>query len=153
MRDSWCYDVSLDDWVLDVPNEYETIYFLCCEHIDLRSTSWIYASASFPFSSSKLENSPYWVVLRSKFLEPLLEEKPWSRNSWRCNWLWWIFTFGSVFLVFTQRGGTTWFIYGWYVSLERILINILRPKSIHDIYKSLKVMDPQISLTNVRYSW
>ena len=29
------YDVSSDDWVLDVPDEYETRYLLCCEHIEL----------------------------------------------------------------------------------------------------------------------
>ena len=27
-------DVSLDDWVLDVPDEHETRYFLFCEHIE-----------------------------------------------------------------------------------------------------------------------
>ena len=26
-------DASLDDWVLDVPDENETRYLLCCEHI------------------------------------------------------------------------------------------------------------------------
>ena len=26
--------MSLDYWVFDVPNEYEVIYFLCCEHIE-----------------------------------------------------------------------------------------------------------------------
>ena len=31
IKDSSCYDVSLDDWVLDVP---KTIYLLCCEHIE-----------------------------------------------------------------------------------------------------------------------
>ena len=29
-----CYDVSSDDWVPDVPNEYKTKYLLCCEHIE-----------------------------------------------------------------------------------------------------------------------
>ena len=24
----------LDDWVIDVPDEYETRYLLCCEHIE-----------------------------------------------------------------------------------------------------------------------
>ena len=27
-------DVSLDDWVLDVPDEHETRYLLCCEHVE-----------------------------------------------------------------------------------------------------------------------
>ena len=27
--------VSSDDWGLDVPREYETIYLLCCEYIEL----------------------------------------------------------------------------------------------------------------------
>ena len=27
--------VSLDDWVLDVPDKHETRYLLCCEHLDL----------------------------------------------------------------------------------------------------------------------
>ena len=25
IRSGWCYDVSLDDWVLDVPDEYNTV--------------------------------------------------------------------------------------------------------------------------------
>ena len=28
------HDVSLDDWVLDVPDEHETKYLLCCEHLE-----------------------------------------------------------------------------------------------------------------------
>ena len=28
-------DVSSDDWVLDVPDEHETRYFICCERIEL----------------------------------------------------------------------------------------------------------------------
>ena len=31
IRDGWCYDVSSDDWVLDV---LKTRYLLCCEHIE-----------------------------------------------------------------------------------------------------------------------
>ena len=31
IRDGWYYDVSSDDWVLDVP---ETRYLLCYEHIE-----------------------------------------------------------------------------------------------------------------------
>ena len=27
-------DASSDDWVLDVPDEYKNIYFLCCEHLE-----------------------------------------------------------------------------------------------------------------------
>ena len=27
IKDGWCHDVSSDDWVLDVPNEYETRIF------------------------------------------------------------------------------------------------------------------------------
>ena len=27
-------NVSLDDWVLDVPDEYKTRYFLCWEHLE-----------------------------------------------------------------------------------------------------------------------
>ena len=27
-------DVSSDDWVIDVPDEHETRYLLCCEHIE-----------------------------------------------------------------------------------------------------------------------
>ena len=34
IRIGLCYDVSSDDWVLDVPNEYETGYLLCCEHLE-----------------------------------------------------------------------------------------------------------------------
>ena len=28
------YDVSSNDWVLDVPDEHETRYLLCCEHLE-----------------------------------------------------------------------------------------------------------------------
>ena len=34
IRDGLCHNVSSDDLFLDVPNEYETIYFLCCENIE-----------------------------------------------------------------------------------------------------------------------
>ena len=27
-------DSTSDDWVIDVPDEYETKYFICCEHIE-----------------------------------------------------------------------------------------------------------------------
>ena len=30
----WCHDVLLDDWIIDVLDEYETRYFLCYEHIE-----------------------------------------------------------------------------------------------------------------------
>ena len=30
----WCYDVLSHDWVLNVLDEYETRYLLCCEHIE-----------------------------------------------------------------------------------------------------------------------
>ena len=31
---SRCYDVSSDDWVIDVPDEHETRYLLCYEHLE-----------------------------------------------------------------------------------------------------------------------
>ena len=34
-RDGRCYDVSSNDWFLDVPDEYETKYLFFYEHINL----------------------------------------------------------------------------------------------------------------------
>ena len=34
IRDDWCYDVSSDDWVLDVPEKYKTRYLICYEHLE-----------------------------------------------------------------------------------------------------------------------
>ena len=34
IRNGWCYDVSLDDWFIDIPDRYETRYLLYCEHIE-----------------------------------------------------------------------------------------------------------------------
>ena len=28
------YDVSSDDWAIDVPDEHETKHLLCCEHLE-----------------------------------------------------------------------------------------------------------------------
>ena len=33
-ENGWCYDVSSDDWVLEVPDGYDTRYLLCYEHIE-----------------------------------------------------------------------------------------------------------------------
>ena len=37
IRFGLCHDASLDDLFLDVPEKYETRYFLCCEHIEQAS--------------------------------------------------------------------------------------------------------------------
>ena len=34
IRDSWCHNVLSDDLFLDVPDEYETRYLLCYEHLE-----------------------------------------------------------------------------------------------------------------------
>ena len=34
IRSGSCYDVSLDDWALDVPEEHKTRYFLFYEHLE-----------------------------------------------------------------------------------------------------------------------
>ena len=34
IKDGWCHDVSLDELFLNAPDEYETRYLLCYEHIE-----------------------------------------------------------------------------------------------------------------------
>ena len=48
IRVGWCHDVSLDDLFLAVPEKYETIYLLCCEHIETCSPDGCKACSEVP---------------------------------------------------------------------------------------------------------
>ena len=60
-RDSWCGDVSTNDWFVDVLDENEAYHMICCEHIELASYKYEMCPSSCCKESIEVPEGYNWV--------------------------------------------------------------------------------------------